>query len=217
MVHPFGCHTYYTPNALADEWLSKIKLVKTTYKNKLAYRIEGLPCWTYDGSEHSDPEKWPDALIKYNSKSCWYGVCLAHSVLHTAILQERTKGGWNIVDGVSLKAVATRVFSNQLPYHASMEIYIKDKGYFRLDVSPEPRMIIAPELVWWDKIAQPSFMGNRYFCDTTGNYLKDYNVPYNPEWAGFPRIEPPPYEPPAKSYIKATTTPSGAGIWIKKI
>ena len=210
MVHPFGCHTYYKPNALADEWLSKIKLVETAYNGgRLAYRIEGLPCWTYDFSEHTNHDEWPSALMnQYNNKGCWYGICLAHSVVHTAILQERTKGGWTNIDGVQLKAMGLRVTAPNFAYHGSIEIYIKDKGYFMLDVGPDPRMIIPPGAVWWNKRAYPTHMGNRHFCDTTGDYSKEYYLPYNSEWAG-PRITPP-------SKINCVSSPSGASIWFKK-
>jgi hypothetical protein len=212
-IYPFGCHTWFKPDALADEWLSKITLEKTTYLGKLAYLIRGLPCWTYDFGEHSDKEKWPDSLMtQYNSKGCWYGICLAHSVIHTAILQERTKGGWTTIGGVSLKAVALRVTGENFAYHGCIELYIKDKGYFRLDVGPNPRMIIAPEEVWWIRLGSPHYMGNRHLCDTTGNYLKHYYLPYNPEWAGVAPTPP----TPKKSYIGCTTTPSSASIWLKK-
>ena len=211
-MHPFGCHTYYKTSALADKWLSKIKLEKTTCRGKLAYRIEGLPCWTYDFAAYHNAETLPEsAMTSYNSKDCWHGICHHHSIVHTAILQERTKGGWNIVDGVQLKAVATRVTGPNFAYHSSMEIYIKDKGYFRLDVGPNPRMIIPPEEVWWVAMAYPTHMGNRYFCDTTGDYSKEYYLPYDPDWGG-PAVE----LPPAKSYINATSSPTNASIWLKK-
>lgn len=213
MTHPFGCHVWYKPDALADDWLSKIKLEETTYKSKLAYRIKGLPCWTYDFGAHPDPETLPDSLMTVrNSKGCWYGICQHHSIVHTAILQERIEGQYNIIDGVPLKAVSIAVTGKHFAYHHSMEIYIKNKGYFRLDVGPDPRMIIAPELVWWEWYAQPTHMGNRYFCDTTGDYIKDYYLPYNSEWAG-PREEP---SEPKKSYLNFSTTPSNARIWLKK-
>lgn len=216
MVHPFGCHTWYKTNALADEWRDKITLVKTTYGGKVAYRIKGLPCWTYDLSAYHDPEKLPDSLMTvYNSKGCWYGICHHHSKVHTAILQERTKGGWNIVDGVPLKAVSMIVESPVVIRHHTMEIYIKNKGYFVLDVD-ESRTIMAPELAWWVASRTPYRIGNRHFCDTSipENYIDGYYVPYDPEWAGFPRHEIP--SEPKKSYLDCTSAPANASIWLKK-
>lgn len=198
----YGCWTWFAPNPLADEWLSKIKLVKTTWNNWLAYRIDGLPCWRYTYDRTMKHWLEPDAtMTAFNDKGCWYGICTHHAIVHTAILQERAKGGWNIVDGIPLKAVMVRV-----PGHCTMEIYIKDVGYFIYDV-------FGNVMYQWKPVGDPGdTMMNRHFC--TGGPTSMYGeVPYNREWAGFPRQ---PLPPPKKSYIKATTTPTNASIWLKK-
>ena len=191
----YGCWTWFAPNALADEWLSKIKLKKIHWAGQSTYSVVGLPCWTYTwtcGGKH-----WlePDATMNtFNDKDCWCGVCTQHAIVHTAILQERVKGGWNVIDGVSLKAVMIG-----LKNHWTTEVYIKDVGYFILDVLEHPRL--------YQGKVKARIMMNRHLC--TGAYTDKSiwgSVPYNPEWAG----------PDTRTYIKATTTPSGARIWLKK-
>ena len=211
MAYPYpdcGCWTWYAPNALVDEWTNKIKLVKTSKGGMLAYRIEGLPCWNY-----SFAGGWPlcaepnASMTTYDDAGCWRGICQNHSIVYTAILQERTKGEYHIIDGVPLKAVSVDV---KAMCHKTVEIYIKDKGYFMCDVS-NPNLIAARSYYSWNK--EGLEMGNRFLC--TGDYTDTSNwgyVPYKRNWAG----EPPPYEPPTKSYIACTTSPTGARIWLKK-
>ena len=203
-THPdYGCWTWFAPNALADEWLSKIKLEKTTWgmPKRPAYLIKGLPCWTYTWDRVGKHWLEPDATMNaFDAKGCWYGVCTQHAIVHTAILQERTKGGWNVIDGVSLRAIMIGKKG-----HWTMEVYIKDAGYFRLDV-------FGHNLLYQWKPVSGNIMMNRHLC--TGAYTDDSewgSLPYDPEWAG-PREEP----EPKKAHIEAESTPSNAKIWLKK-
>ena len=200
MYPDFGCWTWFAPNALADEWLSKIKLEKTTWGllERAAYRITGLPCWTYTHAmpvHRSEPDRTMNSI---DSKGCWNGVCTQHAIVYTAILQERTKGGWNIVDGVPLRAIMINKKG-----HWTMEVYIKDEGYFMCDV-------FGHNLLYQWKPVKGITMMNRHLC--TGAWTEDSEcgaLPYNSEWAG-------PGTRLLVTHIKATTTPTNARIWLKK-
>ena len=200
MYPDYGCWTWFAPNSLADEWLSKIKLEKTIWNDRPAYHIKGLPCWTYSWDRMGGMYKFEpnEGMTTFNDKGCWYGICTQHAIVHTAILQERTKGGWTNIDGVPLRAIMIGKKG-----HWTMEVYIKDEGYFILDV-------MGHNFLYQWKPVKGITMMNRHLC--TGAYTEDSTygaVPYNSEWAG-------PGTRLQLTHINATSSPSGARIWLKK-
>ena len=196
----YGCWTWFAPNSLADEWLSKIKLEKTTWNSKLAYLVKGLPCWVYTYDRVGKHWLEPDlTMTTFDDNGCWSGWCTLHGIVHTAILQERTKGGWNVVDGIPLKAVMVR-----RAHHTTMEVYIKNKGYFCFDVFGHSLMY-----QWKPAGDSGDTMMNRHFC--TGAPTSMFGeVPYNSEWAGPRDLT------PKVGYVECSTSPLGANIWLKK-
>jgi hypothetical protein len=201
------CDIWFAPNAEADKWANKIKLVK---EDTNFYAVKNIPCWDYIiRSDADEADGVTKILTTYNTTTdprsgvetkCWYGVCRHHARIYTVMFQERKKGQYTIIDGKSLKAMYVESL-----HHGWLEVYIKDEGYFWYDVLYPYLMLRGQK--------EAIYMGNRWNCGDRRTGLSSYN----PEWAGEPPPhEPPPYEPPAKSYINCNTTPNGARIWLKK-
>lgn len=202
------CKDFFAPNAEVDAWASKLKLVEK-YSDVWGFYfiIENLPCWTYEIRSDADEA---DAVTKitttYTDKGCWYGVCRHHAYVYTAIFQERVKGQYHSVSGYLTNAVYV-VDSKR--NHAWTEVYIKDKGYYAIPGGSFPHMIHRPSFTHYTG----SIMCNRWL---TGNEGHRDAAPYKELWAG-PEIAPlPPTIPTPKTYIKASSSPTGASIWLKK-
>ena len=174
-----------------DTWARKITLESQPTTN--SYKIINALCWSYVPKVGRST----CADVFKTKGGCWYGVCSDNATLWTNILQERVLGQYHIVSGVPLKAMF--VASGEPTWHAWTEIYVKDKGYHVLDFR-QPTKILPGR----------SPIVTLYMC----NYYTGGVVAYKKDWAGLPPSEPPP--PPEKTYIKATTTPSNASIWLKK-
>ena len=194
------CEGWFVSNTEADKWAKNIKLVPSGLGY---YEIHGLPCWDYIVRGDADnPDYVTKILTTYNPHTdsrtgttwkCWYGVCRHHARIFTVMFQERVKGQYNIIDGKSLKAMYVRTSP-----HVWLEVYIKNEGYFYLDVSQPYRL--------WLGHCEGEEMGNRWNCGHETYGL----ISYNPKWAG---VAP---TPPKESYIQATSTPTNASIWLKK-
>lgn len=210
MVGYAKCKDLFAPNTEADVWASKLKLVEKyrKYYGGWGFIMENAPCWTYEIRSYADGA---DAVTKiittYTDKGCWYGVCRHHAYVYTAIFQERVKGQYNSVSGYPTKAVYAGTTK-----HAWVEVYIKDRGYFVCDVALSRWLL--PRSYYGDRGADR--MCNRWGIGNAG--YRD-EAPYKKLWAGpeiAPPAPPPVTPPPVKTYIKATTSPSGAQIWLKK-
>ena len=197
------CSDWFAPNVEADKWAEKVKIVKTPF---WYYEIKNIPCWDYTfRTDADDGDSVTKILTTYHTHvdprsgmtwDCWYGVCRHHARAFTVMFQERERGQYTMIDGKYLKAMYVRS-----PPHVWLEVFIKDEGYFHLDVG-QPH--------WLCKGKKPGkYMGNIWNCGD-----KTYGLTsYNPEWAG---VAPTPPVTPSKTYIKATSSPTGASIWLKK-
>lgn len=198
------CINWFAPNALADEWASKLVLVeKPPHKygeGKRPYvELENAPCWIYKVRSDADGANAVTRIMTTYSGGCWYGVCRHHCYVYTTIFQERDKGQYHTVSGYHIKAML--VSSHD---HAWVEIFIKGMGYYVFDVGAHRKMIPRS---YSGNEGEGKVMCNRWI---TGSEWCG-SAPYQSLWAG-PEIG----EPPTKSYIKATTTPGNARIWLKK-
>ena len=190
--------------ALAINWRSKMSLEGPDEIG--GFIIKGLPCWSYTSAGVHPWESMPDSIFsKFDSKNCWYGICLHHSIAMTHLFQAPSENGWTTVSGYQFRAM--RVSRGG---HAYCETYIKGLGYFRIDVSRSDYLAYDdPYTLTTGK------MCNMHQLLPDGGYGNMGYVAYNPEWAGFPRGGPT-LPPSTESYINCTTSPTGARIWLKK-
>lgn len=194
------CKDWHAPNAKADEWASKLVLVEKPhgYGGGPYIELKNAPCWKYVWRDDATGLDAITKILTTYSGGCWYGVCMHHAHVYTAIFQERVKGQYHTVSGYHIKAVA--VGDDK---HAWVELFIKDLGYYRCDVCMPQKMV--PRSHYGG--TRGKMMCNRWI---TGNKWRG-TAPYQWLWAG-PEIAP----PPKKTGIKATSSPSNASIWLKK-
>jgi len=199
-----GCREWFRQNAEADKWAAKIEFVEMEMGDGIVWLLmKNAPCWKYTQRNDADEGNSVTKVMTTYSGGCWYGVCRHHGRVYTSIFQERVKGQYHFVGGLYLKAMYV-VF---LEGHAWADVYIKDKGYYICDVCT-PQYLVP-------RSSFGSVIGD-YMCNQwvhNGSYTHYNCVPFQPLWAG-PEITPP--SPPKKSYIKATSSPSAASIWLKR-
>ena len=153
------CDIWFAPNAEADKWANKIRFVKVDYGGGMYYYKINIPCWDYTVRTDADEADGVTKILTtyhthvdpHSGKTwkCWYGVCRHHARIFTVMFQERAKGQYNIIDGKSLKAMYIRS-----PPHVWLEVFIKDEGYFHLDVG-QPYWL-------WNRSKPGQYMGNRW-------------------------------------------------------